>query len=100
MHGYALRDGMEGSGLLPEVDGGHGHRTLRPIEASGLVSSPWECDSAARGRRQDAITDAGVRSLEAAERGLGMARDRLALFFAMYRARVEQGADAAGPNGL
>lgn len=95
MHGYALRDDLEGSGLLPYVDFGNLYRTLRRMEEAGLVASRWELEQAGPGRRLYTVTPAGSEFLGRTAAGLRAVRAGLDVFFAL---QAPAGQDAGGSD--
>ena len=62
-HGYELVDSLEG--LIPggRVDLGNLYRTLRALEARGVVSSEWDAAAAGPAKRRYELTDAGREQL-------------------------------------
>lgn len=84
LHGYALRDELEGRGLLSDVDFGNLYRTLRRMEDAGLVTSRWEVEAAGPGRRVYALAPAGERHLAAGAEALQQLRERLDRFFGLF----------------
>jgi DNA-binding PadR family transcriptional regulator len=63
-HGYAILGELEQLGItLGNVDVGQVYRTLRDLEAAGLVRSAWQTGSGPA-RRDYELTDAGYRALD------------------------------------
>jgi PadR family transcriptional regulator, regulatory protein PadR len=62
-HGYELVDSLEG--LIPggRVDLGNLYRTLRALEARGLVSSEWDAEAPGPAKRRYQLTAAGREQL-------------------------------------
>jgi poly-beta-hydroxybutyrate-responsive repressor len=87
-HGYALRDTLDTSGLVAEVDFGNLYRTLRRMEASGLVTSQWE-QGDGPGRRVYSITDSGRRYLVDVVVGLKATATSLHTFLTRYQRQEE-----------
>ena len=83
-HGYALRDELEASGLIPDVDFGNLYRALRRMEAAGLVDSRWEVGGEGPGRRVYTLTADGERYLVRAAETLRGVRAALDRFFHRY----------------
>ena len=83
-HGYALRDELEGSGLIADVDFGNLYRALRRMEVAGLVDSRWEVGGEGPGRRVYTLTAAGERYLQQAADTLREVRASLDRFFSRY----------------
>ncbi len=93
-HGYALRDALEASGLVQDVDFGNLYRTLRRLEEAGLVASRWEMAESGPGRRMYALRPEGRAHLEALADPLAAAGRRLQRFLTLYeevRTRGEGG---------
>ena len=63
-HGYAVLGELEQLGItLGNVDVGQVYRTLRDLEAAGLVRSAWQTGSGPA-RRDYELTDAGYQALD------------------------------------
>jgi PadR family transcriptional regulator PadR len=87
-HGYDLMERLTTRGFVAgEVDPGYLYRTLRGMEAAGVVASEW--DSASRGpiKRTYALTPAGERALHGWADHLEAHRRSLERFLGAYRAR-------------
>ena len=99
-HGYGLAGRLNALGVAPgAVDVGELYRTLRDLEASGLVRSAWTDPGAITRRREYVLTQAGdARLVEWA----AVMRERARLvdeFLAEYEgARV--GAEPAPPSDM
>jgi len=98
-HGYALRDTLDTSGLVAEVDFGNLYRTLRRMETNGLVTSHWE-QGDGPGRRVYSITDNGRRHLKDVVVVLRMTATSLNTFLTRYQRQEEliHHGDAQNPN--
>lgn len=64
-HGFQMIADLEQSGMVSgdSLDPAGLYRTLKRMEASGLVSSRWDTDSAAKPRRMYSITEEGRHCL-------------------------------------
>jgi PadR family transcriptional regulator PadR len=89
-HGYALRDELEASGLIEDVDFGNLYRTLRRLEVAGWVTSRWEQDGEGVGRRVYALTSDGRRALDQFAESLASMRRTLDVFLARWRERTSE----------
>jgi PadR family transcriptional regulator PadR len=87
-HGYALRDELEASGLIQDVDFGNLYRTLRRLEVAGWVTSRWEQEGEGVGRRVYALTPDGRRALDQFAGSLAAMQRTLDVFLARYRDRT------------
>jgi PadR family transcriptional regulator, regulatory protein PadR len=83
-HGYELIDSL--AALVPgrRVDMGNLYRTLRALEARGLVSSEWDAEAPGPAKRRYELTDAGRRLLGEWAGALAHARDRINEFLRQY----------------
>jgi PadR family transcriptional regulator PadR len=64
-HGYAVISELEAMRATNgQVDVGQVYRTLRDLEAAGLVTSSWSTDPAGPRRREYALTDDGHAALD------------------------------------
>jgi PadR family transcriptional regulator, regulatory protein PadR len=90
-HGYELLERLPE--LLPEerIDMGNLYRILRAFEEEGLVSSEWRDDLPGPAKRTYAITDEGLRLLDAWVDGLRGTQERISDF--LTRATGEKGGD-------
>jgi PadR family transcriptional regulator PadR len=80
-HGYDLLEAVNRLGLSDvPVDPGTVYRTLRSLEASGLVVSEWETGSAGPARRVYQLTDAGQGRLSEWGQLLARKGDAIAAF--------------------
>lgn len=84
-HGYALRDELETSGLIADVDFGNLYRTLRRLEMAGWVVSRWEQEGDGGGRRVYAITEDGRSALDRLAASLREMQGALGRFLARYQ---------------
>jgi PadR family transcriptional regulator, regulatory protein PadR len=87
-HGYDLMERLNARGFVAaEVDPGYLYRTLRGMEASGVVTSEW--DSASRGpiKRTYALTPEGENALHGWASALDEHRRGLERFLGAYRTR-------------
>lgn len=64
-HGFQLISDLEKSGMVSggSLDPAGLYRTLKRMEANGLVSSRWDTSIASKPRRVYSITDAGTHCL-------------------------------------
>ena len=83
-HGYELIDSL--AALIPgrRVDMGNLYRTLRALEAEGLVSSEWDAEAPGPAKRRYELTAAGRRLLDEWAAALTEARDRIDRFLHGY----------------
>src|ERR687887_1581379 len=83
-HGYELVDSL--TELVPgrPPDMGNLYRTLRALEAEGLVRSEWDAQAPGPAKRMYRLTDAGRRLLGEWAAALGQARDRIDAFLRRY----------------
>jgi len=83
-HGYELVDSL--AELTPgrRVDMGNLYRTLRALEAEGLVSSEWDAEAPGPAKRRYELTEAGRRLLDEWAAALTDARDRINTFLDGY----------------
>lgn len=64
-HGYAITGELEEMGITGgAVDVGQVYRTLRDLEASGLVTSAWSSEPVGPQRREYELTAAGYAALD------------------------------------
>ncbi|GAB4530085.1 MAG: helix-turn-helix transcriptional regulator [Anaerolineae bacterium] len=90
-HGYELASALEPFGL-GDVAPGPVYRTLRAMEAAGLVQSEWDVESSGGpARRMYRLTQAGQRHLETWVEDLQETDRRLHHFLAAYGRRIEEG---------
>ena len=65
-HGYAMTSQLEEIGITGgPVDIGQVYRTMRDLEAAGLVTSSWSAESAGPQRRDYELTEAGYAAIDA-----------------------------------
>jgi len=83
-HGYDLIDSLVE--LIPgrRVDMGNLYRTLRALEARGLVNSEWDAEAPGPAKRKYELTDAGRKLLREWAAALEHARDRINEFLRQY----------------
>ena len=83
-HGYELVESL--SELMPvrRVDMGNLYRTLRALEAEGLVRSDWDAEAPGPAKRRYELTDPGRRLLDEWAGALRQARDRIDAFLDTY----------------
>jgi PadR family transcriptional regulator, regulatory protein PadR len=83
-HGYELIDSLVE--LIPgrRVDMGNLYRTLRALEAKGLVNSEWDAEAPGPAKRRYELTDAGRKLLREWAAALEHARDRINEFLWQY----------------
>jgi PadR family transcriptional regulator PadR len=83
-HGYELVESLEE--LIPggRVDLGNLYRTLRAMEAKGLVRSEWDAAAAGPAKRRYELTPAGLDQLGEWATSLGRMRDRINGFLDQY----------------
>lgn len=64
-HGFQMIADLERSGMVSgdSLDPAGLYRTLKRMEANGLVTARWDTDSAAKPRRVYSITDSGRHCL-------------------------------------
>lgn len=86
-HGYALHCDLRARGL--NADPGAVYRTLRQLDAEGLIASRWTDAPQGPKRRVYAITRAGHKELDETASALTRTRDAQSTFLRAYRkARV------------
>ena len=83
-HGYELIESM--GELTPghRVDMGNLYRTLRALEAEGLVASEWDAEAPGPAKRRYELTAAGERLLDDWAAALGRTSDRIQEFLRRY----------------
>jgi len=83
-HGYELIDSL--AELIPgrRADMGNLYRTLRALEAEGLVSSEWDSQAPGPAKRRYELTAAGRRLLGEWATALAHVRDRIDAFLRRY----------------
>ena len=83
-HGYELLDSL--AELIPgrRVDMGNLYRTLRALEAEGLVTSEWDAKAPGPAKRRYELTPAGGRLLDEWAAALKQASDRIDAFIRRY----------------
>ena len=83
-HGYELMDRLAQREDIPDPDPGLLYRTLRQLEAEGLVSSSWDTEGAGPARRVYEITAEGIEYLHAWAINIRHTQARLGRFLAEY----------------
>jgi PadR family transcriptional regulator PadR len=64
-HGYSLLGRLNGLGVsADDLDVGQLYRTLRELEMAGQVESRWQTPAAGAARREYAISEAGLATLD------------------------------------
>jgi poly-beta-hydroxybutyrate-responsive repressor len=92
-HGYDLVSALEPFGL-GDVAPGPVYRTLRGLEAAGLVQSEWDTDSSAGpARRVYRLTEAGQRHLSEWVENLREMDSALHHFLAAYDQHIKESRD-------
>jgi PadR family transcriptional regulator, regulatory protein PadR len=94
-----------GSSVVPRnhfraspADRGFVYRTLRAMEAEGLVASAWDPSPSGPARRTYTVTPAGRNWAAAASAGLGEADRHMARWLARYRMLVRRGGSQPAPD--
>ena len=64
-HGYELLERLETLPEAPTADRGHLYRTLRRLEAQGLVTAVWQMPQAGPARHTYTLTADGLQALDA-----------------------------------
>lgn len=83
-HGYQLIQTLTAMGL-GLVDPATVYRTLRQLEAEGLIVSAWDPKTSGPARRMYSLTDAGEDYLKVWSRQLEQYQTVLSRFFEIYR---------------
>jgi PadR family transcriptional regulator, regulatory protein PadR len=83
-HGYELVDSLTELTSGRRVDMGNLYRTLRALEAEGLVTSEWDADAPGPAKRRYELAAAGRRLLDEWAVALSQARDRIDAFLTRY----------------
>jgi poly-beta-hydroxybutyrate-responsive repressor len=83
-HGYELIESLGELAPGRRVDMGNLYRSLRAMEAEGLVRSEWDADAPGPAKRRYELTPAGTRLLDEWAGALGQARDRIDAFLRRY----------------
>src|SRR5215472_15704493 len=92
-HGYDLLDRLAAFGF--ERDPGSLYRTLRAMEADGLVRSEWQLAAAGPGRRRYELTEGGLQQLHVWAARLAEMREIVKTYLQRY-GTVQQAATARG----
>lgn len=96
-HGYDLPALLAPLGLGGS-DRGFVYRTLRAMEADGLVTSSWDASPAGPARRTYSVTVDGRRWADAASTTLREADRHMAAWLARYRALIRRGGPQPVPG--
>src|SRR3954454_10311942 len=83
-HGYELIDSLGELAPGLRVDMGNLYRSLRTMEAEGLVTSEWDAEAAGPAKRRYEITSAGQRLLDDWASALQKTRERIDTFLRRY----------------
>jgi poly-beta-hydroxybutyrate-responsive repressor len=87
-HGYDLMERLAARGfVLADVDPGYLYRTLRGMEAAGVVTSEWASDSRGPNKRTYTLTPEGEQALHDWAAHLEAHRRGLNRFLGAYRER-------------
>ncbi|MBI2846124.1 MAG: helix-turn-helix transcriptional regulator [Chloroflexi bacterium] len=85
-HGYSLREELAKREFTPgEPDFGYLYRTLRRMEAEGLVSSKWAEEGPGPLKRIYSLTPRGQEFLKVWAEGLLKTKEALQNFFTAYQ---------------
>ncbi|MCI0511592.1 helix-turn-helix transcriptional regulator [candidate division KSB1 bacterium] len=88
-HGYELMQALPNFGFMPgPADTGAIYRTLRHLEAVGLVSSTWDTSAVGPARRQYTITELGRQHLRLWTNALKQRREALDEFLKKLESTV------------
>lgn len=93
-HGYDLPAFLAPLGL-GDTDRGFVYRTLRTMEAEGLVASAWDPSPAGPARRTYSVTPAGTEWAAAASASFREADRHMAGWLARYRLLARRGGPQA-----
>jgi len=88
-HGYELMDRLAQREDIPDPDPGLLYRTLRQLEADGLVHSSWDTAGSGPARRVYEITAEGIEYLHAWAFNIRHTQARLGRFLAEYEHHFE-----------
>jgi len=83
-HGYELLERLSAEGGMPGPDPGLLYRTLRQMEADGLLRSAWDTAGQGPARRLYEVTAEGVDLLHAWAGRVRLIRARLGRFLQQY----------------
>lgn len=97
-HGYDLLERLQALGFKRDDPGGL-YRSLRVLEAEGLVRSAWEQSRSGPDRRIYQLTRAGGEELHRRARELVGARELLDVFLSRYGEFVALGEASAAARG-
>lgn len=84
-YGYALLERLDAEGGASGADPGLLYRTLRQMEADGLLQSTWDTEGQGPARRRYEVTPKGVEMLHAWAVRIEQTRQRLDAFLADYQ---------------
>lgn len=98
-HGYDLLERLQAFGSDGSDPGGL-YRTLRQLEAAGLVHSAWEPSSTGPDRRVYELSRAGMEELHASAKALAAGGEILRTFVARYEEFVTLRHPAAAGSSL
>jgi poly-beta-hydroxybutyrate-responsive repressor len=97
VHGYEIPALLAPLGLAT-TDRGFVYRTLRAMEADGLVASAWDPSPNGPARRMYTVTPAGRQWAAAASATLQEADRHMARWLTRYRALLRRGGPDAVPD--
>src|SRR5919201_4465260 len=83
-HGYELIESLGELAPGRRVDMGNLYRSLRAMEAEGLVRSEWDADAPGPAKRRYELTPAGTRLLQHWIEALMEAQQRIDAFISRY----------------
>jgi PadR family transcriptional regulator, regulatory protein PadR len=83
-HGYELIESLEELAPGVRADMGNLYRSLRAMEAEGLVTSEWDAEAPGPAKRRYELTPAGGRLLDGWAAALGKTRERIDGFLRRY----------------
>src|SRR5881396_3487336 len=84
-HGYELIESLGDLAPGVRVDMGNLYRSLRAMEAEGLVTSEWDAEAPGPAKRKYELTAAGERLLVEWAAALGQTRDHIEAFLRRYK---------------
>ena len=85
-HGYELMERLAETADMPGADPGLLYRTLRQMEADGLLRSVWDTEGQGPARRLYEVTPEGIDALHAWAARIRQVRQRLGEFLTQYNA--------------
>jgi PadR family transcriptional regulator, regulatory protein PadR len=83
-HGYELVDALERLAPGERIHMGNLYRSLRALEADGLVASRWDAAAPGAAKRVYELTPEGRTLLDEWAAALGRARERIDAFLTRY----------------